>query len=575
MGVHDIDGTAAAVSDPPVGPSGGAPRIAGAIAVGVTALAVMLLGLRLRYGIDLLDESYYAAVSYRFALGMRPILDDVSGHQFASFLVSPFVRMWLSARGDLTGIILALRVVYAAAALLAGAVAFTFLRKLMDWRISLVAVACSLGLVPYLWFTPSYNTITLIALSVATSLAGIALVQEHTPWLLVSSGVALGLAAVAYPTQALTVAAAIVLIGFLTRSWKVSALVALGAALVAIVLLVALRGTFSGVSDLIAYNRFSTPWAGHLDSGSRLPMLARGIVGATYLAPATYLLAVILVFRVLRRRVPAILTAALPMVVLLAIHVDYGALRTLNAATLILLAVLVSGFGPMESRQRTALIYVFGVGTFSAALFAYTSATGMTAFGVGAAAVSAAGMAVLLNNARDALAEKLGATRALTAAVAIGAVSTMIVLTLVWSFSVREGDGLWRLRQPATGPFAGLLTSPESAAKVAQIEKDLAGAGDAEDGIYVYNAEPAVHLFSAARPVAPYMFIGAEGRSKEQAEFVLDWLRSDGHRPTVVVVKTEIWNARESAPRDYLMEYIDENFTKIAIGREYVVLKAR
>ncbi len=294
-----------------------------------------------------------------------------------------------------------------------------------------------------------------MALSVATSLAGIALVQQDTPWLLVSSGVALGLAAVAYPTQALTVVVAIVLIGLLTRSWKASALVALGAVIAAVALLVALRGTLSGVSDLVAYNRFSTPWAGHLNFVSKLPMLARGVVGATYLAPATYLLAVILGYRVLRRRVPTILTAALPIVVLFAIHVDYGALRTLNAATMTLLAVLVSGFGPLEGRQRTALTYVFGVGTCAAALFAYTSATGVTAFGVGAAAVSAAGMAVLLNNARDALAEKLGAARALTAAVAIGAVSTLVALALVWSFAVREGDGPWRLRQPATGPIRG------------------------------------------------------------------------------------------------------------------------
>ncbi len=575
MPVRDVDGLETSAGGASNEQPDTASRAAGAIAICVAALAVLLLGLRLRYGIDLLDESYYAAVSYRFALGMRPIIDDVSGHQFASYLVSPFVRWWLAARGGLGGIILALRVVYFAGALLTGAVAFAFLRKVVDWRIALVAVACSLGLVPYLWFAPSYNTLTLMALSVATSLAGIALVRDRAPWLLVLSGAALGLAVVAYPTQAPTAIAAIIAIGVLTRSWRTSALVASGALAVAAVLLVDLRSSFSGVSDLIAYNRFSTPWAGHLSSGSKLPSLARGAVGATYLAPATYVLAVVLGYRVLRRRVPAVLTAALPVVVLMAIHVDYGALRTLNAATMTLLAVLVSGFGPLPARQRTALAYAFTVGTVAAAVFAYTSATGVTAFGVGAAAVGAAGMAVLLNNARAALADRFGGARAVTAAVAIGAVSTILAFVLVWSFAVREGAAPWRLKTPATGPFAGLLTTPEYASRIEHMAADLAGHSDSTDRIYVYNTEPAAHLFSPARPVAPYMFIGAEGRSKEQAQFVLDWLARDTHRPTVVVVKSEIWDTRTSGPEDYLMDYIERDFVPVGRGSEFVVLRAR
>ncbi len=70
------------------------------------------------------------------------------------------------------------------------------------------------------------------------------------------------------------------------------------------------------------------------------------------------------------------------------------------------------------------------------------------------------------------------------------------------------------------------------------------------------------------------MFIGAEGRSKVQSEFVMDWLARDAHRPTVVVVKSEIWDARSAGPRDYLMEYIEQNFVPVARGSEFVVLRA-
>ena len=74
-------------------------RLVSAAVVVVAVFAVALLLLRLRYGVDLNDESYYAAGSYRFALGMRPLLDDLGPHQFASWLMMPVVWTWLRVQG--------------------------------------------------------------------------------------------------------------------------------------------------------------------------------------------------------------------------------------------------------------------------------------------------------------------------------------------------------------------------------------------------------------------------------------------------------------------------------------------
>lgn len=563
-GAHRIEGSTATGQ-----------RLFGAVAVAITALVVALLGLRLRYGVDLLDESYYAAVSYRFALGMRPLLDDLSVHQFASFLVAPVVRIWLWLNGDLNGIILGLRVVYFAVAVAAAAVAFMFLRKVTDWRIALLSSACALGLVPYLWFAPSYNTITMLSISLATSLMGIALLNGNPPWMLFLSGAALGSAAIAYPTQGLTLAVALVLLGVLARSWKASAYAASGVAIVGLVLLVTVRDALPGVGDVLAYNRFSSPLAGYLNVGPRVPILVRGFIGATYLAPATYLLLVIAGFRLLRRRVPMILLVALPVAALMAIHVDYSALRTLNAATLLLIAALVSGVGRVGSSERTALQFALAVGLSAASVFAISSNTGFTAFGIGAAAVGAPAMAVLLINAREALRRRLAPERAIGATIALGSACALIILALCWSVAVRDGGYAWRLQRPATGPFAGLFTTPKVAAGIAKRSVDFARVTDVNDRIYVYDAEPALHLFSRARPVAPFMFLGSEGGSLPLSRYVISWLEKPEHRPTVVVVNAYAWSHRASLPADHLMDHIAEKFTPIMVTADYIVLRPK
>ena len=552
-------------------------RVAGISAIIVTALTVVLLALRLRYGVDVFDESYYAAGSYRFALGMRPLLDDLGAHQFASYLVAPIVWAWLSVRGSLNGVILGLRVVYFIASLLAATVAFLFVRKVVDWRIALISSACSLGLVPALIFAPSYDTIALVFLSIGISLAGIVLIQEGRSWLLVLSGMAMAIAAFAYPTHAATVLVAIVLLGWISRSWKQSVLMALGAMLVAAALFVSMRGTLSGLPDFVTYNRFMSEQQGwHWLSGfPKLAIDAKGIVGATYKAPATYVLAFIVGYRALRRRVPAVLTVALPIAVVLAFHVNVPWERTMNAASLILLSVLVSGLGPVSPSHRLALMYVFGVGTCAAALFAYTSNLGFTNFGVGAAAVSAPAMAVLLNNAREALTERLGAVRAIVAATAVGVVSAVVVLVLCWS-AVYGGGYPWQLHKPATGPYEGLLTSTQTAATVALMRSDLARTVDSKDRVLVYGSTPSAYILSPARPVAPFLWMDErDGTSQPRAAFLERWMNMAAHRPTVIVVDAQLWKNRASAPHDYLLSYFDRNYTPVLNRSEYVVLRAR
>lgn len=557
--------------------SGSGVALGGALAVGVTILAVLLLGLRLRYGIDLLDESYYAASSYRFALGMRPLVDDLGAHQFASYLVSPLVRLWLSTRGSLDGVILFLRIVYFASSISGAAVAFVFLRRLVDWPIALLSAACSLGLVPLLIFAPSYNTIAILSLSLGTSLAGMGLLDDRRPWLFALSGAALAFAVIAYPTIAVVVVMALLLMGWQSRAWKPVMLVLAGVATVAVVFLFTIRETLSGLSDFVVFNSFASEQTRWLTGVPKLAILAKGVIGGTYLAPAAWLLVVIAGYRILRNRVPALLTVLLPIAVLLVPHVASSCGRTMATSMLMLLSVLVAGLGSIPAKQRRPLYFVFGVGTCAAVVFAYTSAGGFFAFGYGAAAVAAPSLAILLNNARDALAQRLGSARSALWAAVLGTFVVCGVLAMCW-----EATYSWEPSPPlsmdasGSGAYAGLLGEPSVTSAASQMKADLASAAGPSDNLFVYGPIPSAYILSLARPVAPSLWMGGVvGTSQYHAESMRRWIDAREHRPTLVLVDAGLWNDRASEPHDYLLDYFDQNFEPAVSRSDYVILRKR
>ena len=84
-------------------------RVLPVLVVLAVALATFL---RLHYGIDFSDESYYVAMARRFALGDRPLIDEFSPHQSAALL--PALLVWLRGRfvPGTEGLVLYTRLLY-------------------------------------------------------------------------------------------------------------------------------------------------------------------------------------------------------------------------------------------------------------------------------------------------------------------------------------------------------------------------------------------------------------------------------------------------------------------------------
>lgn len=138
----------------------------------VVLAAMVFVVQRSRLGCDVLDEAYYAAMSYRFFLGDRPFADEISPHQTSALPTVPIVASHVQVYGSTDGLLLSLRRTYLVFALVTALViAFFVLRRLLSWPAALLAALACILFAPGNVFTFSYNTQGMLLLAVALFLS--------------------------------------------------------------------------------------------------------------------------------------------------------------------------------------------------------------------------------------------------------------------------------------------------------------------------------------------------------------------------------------------------------------------
>jgi hypothetical protein len=172
-----------------------------AFSVSTAVAAVVLTWLRLFSGMDLQGESYYVLVPWRWALGDRPFVDEQNLQQLPGLLEYPFIKAFGVLRGyDVTGLVLYSRHLYLLLMIGVAAVVFLLARRLVRWQLALLVAAV---FVTYIFrATPqlSYNTFAIAFLTLSVAFAcWVVLGLGGSPFAL-ASGLALGLAVVAYPS---------------------------------------------------------------------------------------------------------------------------------------------------------------------------------------------------------------------------------------------------------------------------------------------------------------------------------------------------------------------------------------
>lgn len=187
-------------------------------------VVVCLIWLRMPYGVEVTDESFYVAEPYLVTKGAIPLADNWSLTPLTNLLLVPLISSYIALTGGTEGIFLyMLRMAVAVRAAIA-AVIWLLLRKQMDDRIaavcSILLFSCDMGNTRGL----NYNVLSLYLLAMAGALLYNAVSQENIQKAArrcAAAGVVMALCALAHVTQIVNcVLFAVILLFLERRSYK-------------------------------------------------------------------------------------------------------------------------------------------------------------------------------------------------------------------------------------------------------------------------------------------------------------------------------------------------------------------
>jgi putative flippase GtrA len=472
----------------------------GAVAVFVFLAALAFTYSRLYRGIDLLDESFYIAVPYRFALGARPFVDEVNLLQLSGLVVYPFVKVFVAITGGATGIMLYTRHLYLLLALGVATSVFYLLRTLMRWQYAALAATLYVSYFAYDLPQLNYNTLASGFLTLGVVLGLWTILHGRSRRYLAAAGLCHGVAVFVYPTLIVAVplwalAAALVSPGRRRAAWAyVAGAGAAGAA--GAILLVSF-----GVGNVMRSAHFQLDDAKRVGQLGGFAKLGNVVSGWERLMMSrSYLLLIAAVLLLIYRRYPRtrfLLLAYVPPALFM------GGLRwLLEAAGFAIAFMFMSLFLLLftDARERSVVVKLAAWGLVPAlaagVMTGYTSAAGFVQCEVGflpamlvCAALFVFVVAPRPGEPQDRLARALPW---LTAA----ALTLTIAGTIIYQFAYIPRMVPYRTLtvQMGTGPYAGIYTTPARQAFLTKLSADLATLVRPNERIIVFNGLPAAYL---------------------------------------------------------------------------------
>jgi hypothetical protein len=465
-------------------------RIVGILAAGVVAASAW----RLQFGADFTDEAFYIALPYRFALGDRPFIDELSPLQPSALLLTPFVKAWAAMRGS-EAIMLFGRVLHLLLRIATALAVANTARRLLGWPAAIAASLLAVAFVPFNLPNVSYNT-----LAASCFCAGAFLVFDRDAggrwrWTDVAGGVFHGAAVTAYFPLAPAVALFTVLMLVQRRGERGSfALRYLPAAalLPAIVTAIGVHAGVEHVQRTFAY------LASTVDPLSRALPAVHAMLA---LAPPPLLTIATVALLVAAAR-HAVLRPWLPLVVVVAWWNEFGALYA-SLGLVAWLAFFGAALLPAirdDAKARALMMTVWVASIGAGATSTIASSNAYVNFGIGGFAAAQTTVILLMLVASRAPAAAAGRA----AAFAVAALACLIPTVQQYrpGSGYREADIPQLTVRVRSGPFAGLRTTPEKRAFLDQIDRDLDRIAIGHRTLLIYYDFPPGYFMTSLRPLA-------------------------------------------------------------------------
>ena len=509
-----------------------AARTRAALAIGSLAAVTGLTYIRLYFGVDFTDESFYTAVPYRFVLGARPLIDETNVvQQTPGLLLYPFLQVWHSLVG-VEGIVLYARhlhLLFSAALALA---LFVSLRRMLEERLlTAVLAVAAVAFVPFGIHGLSYNTFS-TGFFTAGCFLGAAWLSGGTRRSLATAGAAQGLAVFTYPPFALPIACFFVALYLTSRPRSLRSLMP---ALVPTAIGVLATVSFfvhDGVQTIRELVERTSEFG---DQGGGVEELADVISFVStsfthkYLALALLALALLL----LRLRPAA---AVLPLLVLplTALPADLRTSASSNefVTNFALLAPALFLLVPGEALGKRLLAVVWLPAAVGGLTTALSSANGGINVAIGFfPALVVTGVLLGLSIRRAAG----GRFSPLDVASAVAVVAIGVALQYL---SVYRDAGIRHLPALVSdGAYAGIHTTSEKRDFLVALERDLAAVSAPSCRIVFYDTFPAGYLLGHGRPAtnATWLLDVADGLENAYQRLLLAYYEQRGGWPHVVV----------------------------------------
>ncbi len=534
------------------------------VIVGLVSLyTVWRVVARLKLGADVTDESFYAVVQHRFALGDKPYLDEVNLRQNAAFITLPLYWARLKIKGNTDGIILFLRFVYFVFTCGTAYSIYRFARTRIGHTPAVLVGLLGIAFIPFNVPTCSYNTLgcTFLTTGIFLSLWRLSATEEEPAPLAVhyASGFAHGLAVIAYPPLAIPVVLFTVVTPWFDESKRRFRNVGLyvGGGLTTVLLILPLLSAAGpkGIREAIAYERALT-------QPRTMDKLKAVVEELWNLAPlqqggaAPRLLVVTLLFIVAARSFGVVRQIVLPCILPgIAWWVNTPALRgPVDQHTVGLYFNVYSGLAGLAfvalgrlDKQAWRLVFCCLVPSAIAGLInGYSSDNGAMNAGLGA--FPAAVLAVIL---AVEIASNGGRRRqALLWASATAASLVYYHIELSYALVYRDGPAETLKTRVRFGPFRGLYTTEKNAAEIHELVTVLRKFEDRTARMVSFYDFPAAYIVTRMKPGMPSSWTDSRIPA---SPFMMDYYRRH-LTGRGLVVRWPVWNRHGRTELDVLVE---------------------
>jgi hypothetical protein len=487
------------------------------IAITLGVITLLITFVRLFFGVDFTDEALNSVLPYRFALGAKPFVDELTFQQTSAFITYPFIKLFYLITGGPTGIVLYVRFLWLFFMIGIAAIVWQASRKMLGNALALLValpcVAFMYGNIPSL----SYNTLGLGFLTAGSFLGFWAVSEGRRRWLPIA-GVLHGLAVVAYPSLAVGVLAYLIAMLLITKRVSTSIRYAAGGLVVAAGLgFVFFLFGFSNV--LYAYQATSS--AGIFGGGTaKLLMIFKSILAIFQMKPYLFIIIVgaciaIWVSYGLRKTHPAVNGAFLTIVPLLIAAIllfafpsvgFYGFYYSIGYIALFSLLAPYLYFFVRHIKEASRMFWlVWAPGLVAGLAVAYTSSIGVRAVTIGLFQGALVSLVFLCLALGDIWRNRQHARQVLQ--VAVLASPVFVLLFFQYSLPYRDAPMTKLTAHVTAGAYAGLYTTTDNRNYLRIVEKDLKNVEPSEKTILFFNDFPAGYLLSDLTPMTDWAWI--------------------------------------------------------------------